>query len=113
MMHIKESLLRIGKSSLCGGSGFPLSLFEWSFTICRSGGGGGGVILQESEESPKLRRQTKRNKLSWDSDPVGVVVCTVMSDMWNHQMKIGCIASKHWYHVKCGDEEPDTCYLII
>ena len=34
MMHIKESLLLIGKSSLCGGSGFPLSLSEWSFTIC-------------------------------------------------------------------------------
>ena len=34
MMHIKESLLLIGKSSLCGGSGFPLSLFESSFTIC-------------------------------------------------------------------------------
>ena len=26
MMHIKESLLLIGKSSPCGGSGFPLSL---------------------------------------------------------------------------------------
>ena len=24
MMHIKEQLLLIGKSSLCGGSGFPL-----------------------------------------------------------------------------------------
>ena len=34
MMHIKETLLLIGKSSLCGGSGFPLSLSEWSFTIC-------------------------------------------------------------------------------
>ena len=34
MMHIKEPLLLIGKSSLCGGSGFPLSLYEWSFTIC-------------------------------------------------------------------------------
>ena len=33
MMHIKESLLLIGKSSLCGGSGFPLSVSEWSFTI--------------------------------------------------------------------------------
>ena len=31
---IKEPLLLIGKSSLCGGSGFPLSLSEWSFTIC-------------------------------------------------------------------------------
>ena len=34
MMHIKEPLLLIGKSSLCGSSGFPLSLSEWSFTIC-------------------------------------------------------------------------------
>ena len=34
MMHIKEPLLLIGKSSLCGGSRFPLLLFEWSFTIC-------------------------------------------------------------------------------
>ena len=34
MMHIKEPLLLIGKSSPDGGSGFPLSLPEWSFTIC-------------------------------------------------------------------------------
>ena len=34
MMHIKEPLLLIGKGSLCGGSGFPLTLSEWSFTIC-------------------------------------------------------------------------------
>ena len=34
MMHIKEPLLLIGKSSPCGGSGFHLSLSEWSFTIC-------------------------------------------------------------------------------
>ena len=34
MVHIKEPLLLISKSSLCGGSGFPLSLSEWSFTIC-------------------------------------------------------------------------------
>ena len=33
MMHIKEPLLLIGKSSPCGGSGFPFSLSEWSFTI--------------------------------------------------------------------------------
>ena len=26
--------LLIGKSSPCSGSGFPLSLSEWSFTIC-------------------------------------------------------------------------------
>ena len=34
VVHIKEPLLLIGKSSHCGGSGFPLSLSEWSFTIC-------------------------------------------------------------------------------
>ena len=34
MIHIKESLLLIGKSSPCGGNWFPLSLFEWSFTKC-------------------------------------------------------------------------------
>ena len=34
MVHIKEPLLLIGKSILCGGSRFPFSLSEWSFTIC-------------------------------------------------------------------------------
>ena len=34
MVHIKEPLLLIGRSSPSGGSGFPLSLSEWSFTIC-------------------------------------------------------------------------------
>ena len=34
MVHIKEPLLLIGKSSPCGDSWFPLSLSEWSFTIC-------------------------------------------------------------------------------
>ena len=34
MVHIKEPLLLIGKSNPSGGSGFPLSLFEWSVTIC-------------------------------------------------------------------------------
>ena len=34
MMYIKEPLLLIRKNSLCGSSGFPLSLFQWSFTIC-------------------------------------------------------------------------------
>ena len=33
MVHIKEPLLLIGKSSPCGGSRFPLPLSEWSFTI--------------------------------------------------------------------------------
>ena len=33
MVHIKEPLLLFGKSSPYGGSGFPLSLSEWSFTI--------------------------------------------------------------------------------
>ena len=34
MVHIKEPLLLIRKSSLCGGSRFPFSLLEWSLTIC-------------------------------------------------------------------------------
>ena len=34
MVRIKEPLLLIGKSSPYGGSRFPLSLYEWSFTIC-------------------------------------------------------------------------------
>ena len=34
VVHIKDPLLLIGNSSPCsGGSGFPLSLSEWSFTI--------------------------------------------------------------------------------
>ena len=34
MVYIKEPLLLIGKSRQCSdGSGFPLSLSEWSFTI--------------------------------------------------------------------------------
>ena len=34
MVHIKDLLLLIEKSSPCsGGSGFPLSLFEWSYII--------------------------------------------------------------------------------
>ena len=34
MMHIKEPLLLMRKSSPCGSSGFPLSLSEWSFNRC-------------------------------------------------------------------------------
>ena len=34
MVHIKEPLLLIGNSRPCSGSGFPLSLSEWSLTIC-------------------------------------------------------------------------------
>ena len=34
MGHIKEPLLTIEKSSPCGSSGLPLSLSEWSFTLC-------------------------------------------------------------------------------
>ena len=34
MMHIKEHLLLIGKSSPCGGSWFSLSLYECFFNIC-------------------------------------------------------------------------------
>ena len=33
-VHIKELLLLIDKSSLCGSSWFPFSLSKWSLTIC-------------------------------------------------------------------------------
>ena len=33
MVYIKEPLQLIGKNIPCGGSGIPLSLSEWSFTI--------------------------------------------------------------------------------
>ena len=33
MVHIKYPLLLMEKSSLCGGTRFPLSLSEWSFII--------------------------------------------------------------------------------
>ena len=33
MVHIKEPLLVIGRSSPCGGNRFPLQLSEWFFTI--------------------------------------------------------------------------------
>ena len=34
MVHINDSWLLIEKISLCGGSGFPFSLSQWSLTIC-------------------------------------------------------------------------------
>ena len=34
MVHIKGPLLLFGKSPSSGGSEFPLSLYEWAFTIC-------------------------------------------------------------------------------
>ena len=35
VLHVKEPLMLIGKSSpYSGSSGFPLSMYEWSFTIC-------------------------------------------------------------------------------
>ena len=35
IVYIKDPLMLIGKSGPCsGGSRFPLSLSEWSFTIC-------------------------------------------------------------------------------
>ena len=34
MVHMEQPLLLIGKSSPCGGGGFPILLSEWSFTIC-------------------------------------------------------------------------------
>ena len=48
MMHIKEPLLLIGKSSPSGGSGFPRSLSEWFFTICLTSYNGNQNVLTVS-----------------------------------------------------------------
>ena len=48
MVHIKEPLLLIGKSSLCGGSGFPLSHYL-------------------SGPLPYVRRHITVNKMCWSA----------------------------------------------
>ena len=48
MVHIKKTFLLIGESSPCGGSGFPLSLSEWSFTICPTPYNRGENVLSAS-----------------------------------------------------------------
>ena len=53
MVHIKEPLLLLRKSSPCGGIGFSLSLSEWSFTImCLS------VFLNKTFLPAKLQFRT-------------------------------------------------------
>ena len=53
-VHIKDPLLLPGKSNPCGGgSGFPLSLPEWSFTICPTSCSRFGMV--SFSLSPKLR----------------------------------------------------------
>ena len=54
MMHIKEPLLLIGMSSPCGGSGFPLSLSGWSFTICPTPYNRRSNVLSASLKNPLL-----------------------------------------------------------
>ena len=55
IVHIKEPLLLIGKSSPCGGSGFLLSLCEWSFTICLTPYNRGAGRSSEVERSLMVR----------------------------------------------------------
>ena len=50
MVNIKEPLLLIEKSSPCGGSGFPLSLSEWSFTICLTPYNRKSVTMENSQD---------------------------------------------------------------
>ena len=57
MVHIKEPLLLIGKSSQCGGSGFPLSLSEWSFTICPT-----CPVVEQYKRDREIDRQTERER---------------------------------------------------
>ena len=64
MMHIKEPLLLLGKSSPCGGSGFPLSLSEWSFTICPTPYNRKENVLSASlnKTFPSFLPKVKRNR---------------------------------------------------
>ena len=60
-VHIKKTLLLIGKSSPNGGSGFPLSLSECFFTICPTPYNRKQNVLNESlnKTFPSSRKHSK------------------------------------------------------
>ena len=68
MVHIKEPLLLIGESSLCGGSGFPLSLSEWFFTICPMPYKEGNVLFNDALNTFYLRLYGIRHMVKDHSD---------------------------------------------
>ena len=80
MVHIKEPLLLIEKSSPYGGSGFPLSLAEWSFTICPTPYNRRYNVLSASLNKTFLRlsliRQCSTTGVTKD------VVCAILSVGW-------------------------------
>ena len=80
MVHIKEPLLLIDKSSLCGGSGFPFSLSEWSLTICLTPYNRRYNVLSASLNktflSLSLIRQCSTTGVTKD------VVCVILSVGW-------------------------------
>ena len=60
MMHIKYPLLLMGKSSPCDGSGFPLSLSEWSDAILYNRKNGCSIELclsKKGQNKSKLQKQ--------------------------------------------------------
>ena len=66
-MHIKELLLLIRKNSPCGSSGFPLSLSEWSFTICMMPYNHKWNVLSASlnKTFPSFLETTVHKKMCW------------------------------------------------
>ena len=48
ILHIKYPLLLMGNSNPCGSSGFPLSLSEWSVTICLTAYNRKQIVLSPS-----------------------------------------------------------------
>ena len=62
MVHIKEPLLLIGKSSPCVGSRFPLSLSELSFTL--TGNKRTTTKSGSQMEQPRAKRQKARRQIS-------------------------------------------------
>ena len=60
MVHIKEPLLLIGKRSPCGGSGFPLSLSEWS---------------KHHMSQRHVKKQLKKKAEKQNSDNIYTAVC--------------------------------------
>ena len=73
MVYIKDPLLLTKKNSVCTGSSrFPLSLSEWSFTICP-------MPYKHKNVSSALLNKTFH---SFTSDVTKAVVCAILSVGW-------------------------------
>ena len=86
MMHIKEPLLLIRKSSPCGGRGLPLLLSEWSFAICLMPYNSKYNVLSASLNNrfPFLSFHNKRRKEMFYlmMHSTHFIYCYMASDIW-------------------------------